>query len=213
VLLLQNAGLKSKDISARCLAIDLLGNIAAQLKRDAVTCTRNKFWILQELDAKTTNPANQKGACSVCQGRRGINISCDACGRCFHWDCMGIGSHENYLRDDWSCHLCLSKMQIGVLQSYHKLHESGGAKRKGKAITGDTVTQFEAVQQILLSYLQEAGQQDDGNLFTRWYVICVTYLYHCMTSIIFCCCFCTLQNLCFWNLCSLFLEDSPDCLV
>jgi cohesin loading factor subunit SCC2 len=175
VLLLQNAGLKSKDISARCLAIDLLGNIAARLKRDAVTCTRNKFWILQELDAKTTNPANQKGACTVCQGRRGINIYCDTCGRCFHWDCMGIGSHENYLRDDWSCHLCLSKMQLGVLQSYHKLQESGSTKMKRKAVTGDAIARFEAVQQILLSYLQEAG--DDGNLFTRWYVICVTCLF------------------------------------
>ncbi|XP_078180180.1 PHD finger family protein isoform X2 [Carex rostrata] len=176
VLLLQNAGLKSKDISARCLAIDLLGNIATRLKRDAVTCTRNKFWILEELDAKATNPVNQKGACSVCQGRRGINISCDTCGRCFHWDCMGIGSHDNYLRDDWSCHLCSSKEQLEVLQSYHKLQGSGGTKKKGKAVSGDTVApRFEAVQQILLSYLQEAGQQDDSNLFTRWFYLCMWY--------------------------------------
>ncbi|KAJ4812552.1 Nipped-B-like protein [Rhynchospora pubera] len=175
VLLLQNAGLKSKDISARCLAIDLLGNIAARLKRDAVILSRNKFWILEELDAKNTNLVNQKGACAVCQGRRGINVSCDTCGKCFHWDCMGIGSHENYLGDDWSCHLCLSKVQLGVLQSYHKLQGSAGSKRKGKAVSGDTVTQFEAVQQILLSYLQEAGQQDDENLFTRWFYLCMWY--------------------------------------
>uniref|UniRef100_A0A2N9ILA6 Sister chromatid cohesion protein n=1 Tax=Fagus sylvatica TaxID=28930 RepID=A0A2N9ILA6_FAGSY len=47
--ILENAGLKSKDTSARTMAIDLLGTIAARLKRDAVLCRRVKFWVLQEL--------------------------------------------------------------------------------------------------------------------------------------------------------------------
>jgi cohesin loading factor subunit SCC2 len=49
VLLLQNAGLKSKDTNARCFAIDLLGGIASRLKRDSVACSDEKLWILQEL--------------------------------------------------------------------------------------------------------------------------------------------------------------------
>ncbi|RZS10966.1 hypothetical protein BHM03_00042247 [Ensete ventricosum] len=66
VLLLQNAGLKSKDISARCMAVDLLGMIAARLKRDAVTCSRDRFWILQELvDANDDASVGTKEACSV----------------------------------------------------------------------------------------------------------------------------------------------------
>ncbi|CAB4309700.1 unnamed protein product [Prunus armeniaca] len=49
VLLLQNAGLKSKDIGARTRAIDLLGTIAARLKRDSALGSKDKFWMLQEL--------------------------------------------------------------------------------------------------------------------------------------------------------------------
>ncbi|XP_021823454.1 sister chromatid cohesion protein SCC2-like [Prunus avium] len=43
VLLLQNAGLKSKDIGVRTMAIDLLGTIAARLKRDSAFCSKDKF--------------------------------------------------------------------------------------------------------------------------------------------------------------------------
>ncbi|KAH0974268.1 hypothetical protein GBA52_016167 [Prunus armeniaca] len=43
VLLLQNAGLKSKDIGARTRAIDLLGTIAARLKHDSALGTPFSF--------------------------------------------------------------------------------------------------------------------------------------------------------------------------
>ncbi|BFG23184.1 hypothetical protein CerSpe_094580 [Prunus speciosa] len=43
VLLLQNAGLKSKDIGVCTMAIDLLGTIAARLKRDSAVCSKDKF--------------------------------------------------------------------------------------------------------------------------------------------------------------------------
>ncbi|KAF2313629.1 hypothetical protein GH714_012500 [Hevea brasiliensis] len=67
VLLLQNAGLKSKDISSRSLAIDLLGTVAARLKQDAVICCRNKFWILMELtDGDNVDQSYPKDACCVC---------------------------------------------------------------------------------------------------------------------------------------------------
>ncbi|CAL8155977.1 unnamed protein product [Prunus armeniaca] len=55
VLLLQNAGLKSKDIGARTRAIDLLGTIAARLKRDSALGSKDKFWILQELASLMEN--------------------------------------------------------------------------------------------------------------------------------------------------------------
>ncbi|KAF2299331.1 hypothetical protein GH714_031594 [Hevea brasiliensis] len=67
VLLLQNAGLKSKDISARSLAIDILGTIATRLKQDAVICGRNKFWILMELTGgDNVDQSYPKDACCVC---------------------------------------------------------------------------------------------------------------------------------------------------
>lgn len=175
VLLLQNAGLKSKDTSARCLAIELLGTIASRLKRDSLICSRDKFWILQELVGAGGNSDDLKDTCSVCLGVRGVNIVCHVCGRCFHSDCLGLGGQENLVRD-WSCHLCFCKKQLSVLESYYKIDNKDYVKRKNAGSTSkrpgnsDSVTSLEVLQQILLNYLQEAGSRDDGNLFTRWCV-------------------------------------------
>ncbi|XP_051216494.1 sister chromatid cohesion protein SCC2 isoform X1 [Lolium perenne] len=180
VLLLQNAGLQSKDTSARCFAIDLLGGIASRLKRDSVICSKEKLWILQEL-TDTDNDSSKilKNKCCVCLGGRGINMACDTCGRCFHADCMGACSQEN-LQPDSVCLLCFCKQQLSVLQSYYELQNKEKSKRtstshKKKSATPDEVTVVDTVQQILLNYLQEAGPQDDGNLFSRWFYLCMWY--------------------------------------
>ncbi|KAK1297401.1 hypothetical protein QJS10_CPB15g01459 [Acorus calamus] len=69
--ILENAGLKSKDTSARCMAIDILGTIAARLKRDAVACNREKFWILQELISEDSNISGvPDDGCSICHVER-----------------------------------------------------------------------------------------------------------------------------------------------
>ncbi|CAM0905131.1 unnamed protein product [Alopecurus aequalis] len=180
VLLLQNAGLKSKDTSARCFAIDLLGGIASRLKRDSVICSKEKLWILQELtDADNGSSEVLKNKCCVCLGGRGVNMACDTCGRCFHSDCMGAGSQEN-LQPDSVCLLCFCKQQLSVLQSYYELQNKEKSKRtstshRKKTATPDEVTVVDTVQQILLNYLQEAGPQDDGNLFSRWFYLCMWY--------------------------------------
>ncbi|RLN34829.1 nipped-B-like protein B isoform X2 [Panicum miliaceum] len=125
VLLLQNAGLKSKDTNARCFAIDLLGGIASRLKRDSVACSEEKLWILQELtDAGSDGSKILKNKCCVC-----------------------LGGRENGKRTAASV----------------------GKKSSAPA----EVPAVDIVQQILLSYLQEAGPQDDGNLFTRWFYLCI----------------------------------------
>jgi cohesin loading factor subunit SCC2 len=49
VLLLHNAGLKSKDTNVRCFSIDLLGGIASRLKHDSFIYSEEKLWILQDL--------------------------------------------------------------------------------------------------------------------------------------------------------------------
>ncbi|CAN6170545.1 unnamed protein product [Urochloa humidicola] len=178
VLLLQNAGLKSKDTNARCFAIDLLGGIASRLKRDSVTCSEEKLWILQELTyAGSDGSKILKNKCCVCLGGRGINIACDVCGRCFHSDCMGAGSQENLQRDS-VCPLCFCKQQLSVLQSYCQLQTKENGKRTAallgrKSTSPAEVPAVDIVQQILLNYLQEAGPQDDGNLFTRWFYLCI----------------------------------------
>ncbi|ONM28008.1 PHD finger family protein [Zea mays] len=178
VLLLQNAGLKSKDINARCFAIDLLGGIASRLKRDSVVCSEEKLWILQDFTDKGSDGSIfLKNKCCVCLGGRGINIACNECGRCFHSDCMGAGSQDNLQRDS-VCPLCFCKQQLNVLQSYcqSQIKENGkktAASASKKSAKPTEVSAVEIVQQILLSYLQEAGSQDDGNLFTRWFYLCI----------------------------------------
>ncbi len=176
MLLLQNAGLKSKDTSARCFAIDLLGGIASRLKRDSVICSKEKLWILQELtDTESDGSKILKNKCCICLGGRGINMQCDVCGRCFHSDCVGAVSQEN-LQCDYACPLCFCKRQLSVLQSYYELQNKENGKRNAashrkKSTVPDEVTAVDIVQQILLTYIQEGGPQDDGNLFTRWYVL------------------------------------------
>ncbi|RVW30416.1 Sister chromatid cohesion protein SCC2 [Vitis vinifera] len=131
VLLLQNAGLKSKDISARSMAIDLLGTIAARLKHDAVLCSRDRFWILQELvGGDSVDQTHPKDVCSVCMdGRveRALFV-CQGCHRFFHADCMGVREHEVPSRG-WYCQFCLCKKQLLVLQSYCKSQCKDDEKR------------------------------------------------------------------------------------
>ncbi|ONM51055.1 PHD finger family protein [Zea mays] len=178
VLLLQNAGLKSKDTNVRCFAIDLLGGIASRLKHDSVICSEEKLWILQDLtDAGSDGSKILKNKCCVCLGGRGINIACNECGRCFHSDCMGAASQDNLERDS-VCPLCFCKQQLNVLQTYcqSQIKENGkktAASTSKKSAKPAEVPAVDIIQQILLSYLQESGPQDDGNLFTRWFYLCI----------------------------------------
>ncbi|TVU01909.1 hypothetical protein EJB05_52614, partial [Eragrostis curvula] len=137
--------------------------------------SREKLWILQELtDAGNDGTKILKNKCCVCLGGRSINLACDVCGRCFHSDCMGAGNQDNLQRDS-VCPLCFCKQQLSVLQSYYQLQLKENGKRTGSArknsVTPDEVPAVEIVQQILLSYFQEAGPQDDGNMFylCMWY--------------------------------------------
>ncbi|KAJ6371248.1 hypothetical protein OIU77_001700 [Salix suchowensis] len=182
VLLLQNAGLKSKDVSARSMAIDFLGTIAARLKQDALICSGNKFWILQELrrgdDIDLSFP---KDACCVCLDGRVENrlFMCPGCHRLFHADCMGMREHEAPNRS-WHCMICLSKNQLLVLQSYSDSHYKDEEKidnirSKNNSVASDTVTKAETVQQMLLNYLQDFVSADDAYLFVRWFYLCLWY--------------------------------------
>lgn len=175
MLLLQNAGLKSKDIAARSMAIDLLGTIAARLKRDAVLC-RDKFWIVQELFSKEKEGVDQsfqKDACSICLDRRveKLFFVCQGCQRLFHADCMGVREHEVPNRS-WYCQICICRKQLLVLQSYCKSQCKDDGKNDQNQSAKDPesllITKVEIVQQLLLDYLQDANSVDDGHLFVRW---------------------------------------------
>ncbi|XP_022998261.1 sister chromatid cohesion protein SCC2 isoform X2 [Cucurbita maxima] len=183
VLLLQNAGLKSKDVSARSMAIDFLGMIAARLKRDAVICATDKFWILQELGNKedVADESYPKDVCSIClDGRVGkYFFVCQDCQRLFHADC--IGGRENEVPNrSWYCQICHSRKQLQVLQSYCKSQcKNDGEKSKDwsdkESKVSWLVTNIEIVQQLLLNYLQEVGSSDDVHLFVRWFYLCLWY--------------------------------------
>ncbi|KAG8662383.1 hypothetical protein MANES_01G097400v8 [Manihot esculenta] len=176
VLLLQNAGLKSKDISARSLAIDLLGTIATRLKQDAVICSRNKFWILMELtDGDNVDHNYPKDGCCVCLGGRAEKtlFMCQGCQRLFHADCMGVREHEAPNRS-WQCQICVCKKQLIVLQSYCKSQsKDNGKKNNSKAC--DPITKVEIVQQLLLNHLQDSVSADDVHLFVRWFYLCLWF--------------------------------------
>ncbi|XP_015879861.3 sister chromatid cohesion protein SCC2 [Ziziphus jujuba] len=181
VLLLQNAGLKSKDIAARSMAIDLLGTIAARLKRDAVLCSRDKFWILQELVSREgIDQSYQKDACSICLDRRveKLFFVCQGCQRMFHADCMGVREHEVPNRS-WYCQICICRKQLLVLQSYCKSQCKDDGKtdqnQSGKNAESFPITKVEIVQQLLLDYLQDSGSVDDVHLFVRWFYLCLWY--------------------------------------
>ncbi|XP_050381632.1 sister chromatid cohesion protein SCC2 isoform X1 [Argentina anserina] len=182
VLLLANAGVKSKDVSARSMAIDLLGTIAARLKRDSVLRSRGKFWILQELvggdEGDQTYP---KDVCSACLDDRVEKTFyvCQGCQRMFHTECMGVREHE-VPNQTWHCQICLCRKQLLVLQSYCKSqykddgfkdHKSSGRKNE----LTFSITKLEIVQQLLLNYLQDAASADDVHLFVRWLYVCLWY--------------------------------------
>lgn len=179
VLLLQNAGLKSKDTSARTMAIDLLGTIAARLKRDAVLCRRVKFWVLQELvNADGADHRYPKDVCSICLDGRveKLFFVCQSCERSFHADCIGVREHEVPNRS-WQCQFCLCRKQLLVLQSYCKSQfKDDGKKNQSRSQknpeASDPITNVEIVQQLLLNYLEDVGS-DDVHLFVRWFYLCL----------------------------------------
>ncbi|KAH0454103.1 hypothetical protein IEQ34_016027 [Dendrobium chrysotoxum] len=162
VVLLQNAGLKSKDISARCMAVDVLGAIAARLKRDSAVCRREKLWILQELAEGEAEACNKgKDLCCICFSGKGVNIDCQVCYRWFHEDCLGASGQEKLVRD-WSCHVCLCKKQLSILQSYCKSQSKESIKStrgtaKNASKESESIKKSEILQQILLNYLEETG--------------------------------------------------------
>ncbi|KAH9740318.1 Sister chromatid cohesion protein SCC2 [Citrus sinensis] len=180
--ILENAGPKSKDVSARSMAIDLLGTIAARLKQEAVLCGRERFWMLQELVREdSSDQSYPKDLCCVClDGRVEKRVfMCQGCQRLFHADCLGVREHEVPNRG-WNCQLCLCRNQLLVLQSYCKSHCKGDinkshSRSESNPETSDTITKLEIVQQMLLNYLQDAVSADEMNLFVRWFYVCLWY--------------------------------------
>lgn len=177
VLLLQNAGLKSKDVSARSLAIDILGTIAARLKRDAVICSRDKFWVLQDLlSEESATEHYPEDICCVCMAGRVENLLiCHGCQRLFHADCLGIKEHEASNRS-WYCQICVCQKQLLVLQSYCKSRYKDDVNKNRNLSKIDSgtfgqIAKVEIVQQLLLNYLQDVTSIDDLHLFICWFVL------------------------------------------
>lgn len=170
VLLLQNAGLKSKDIAARSMTIELLGTVAARLKQDAVLCRRETFWILKEFMNDDASRSYPKDACSVCLGAKNANsmVLCQGCQRLFHVECMGIREDEISIRS-WDCQFCACNKQLLALQSYCKSQcKNDGKKESSSSEASETTTKMEIIQQMLLNYLEDAGSSVDMHLVTRW---------------------------------------------
>lgn len=190
------------------MAIDLLGTVAARLKRDAVLCRRDRFWILRELVGERSDVATDlNDVCSVClEGREGkYLIVCQGCQRCFHADCTGVAGQV--LPRGWSCQFCLCKKQLTVLKSFCESQCNDVVKKaqRGKesaSEASDAITTMEIVQQMLLNYLQEAGSTDDGHLFARWFVNSLQFYF-----ILF------INNLVSWMKSDNFHEKSSDLLI
>lgn len=172
VILLHNAGLKSKDVSARLMAIDLLGTIAARLKRDSVLCSKDRFWTLLESESETSVDQVCTKDCAVCLGKKaGTLLVCQICQRWFHADCLGLKELDIPSRN-WHCPFCVCKRQLLVLQSYCKTDtKSTGKLESEESIENpNRITKTEVVQQMLLNYFQDAGSADDVQTFICWFV-------------------------------------------
>lgn len=160
------------------MAIDVLGTIAARLKRDAVICSREKFWVLQDLLSKDAAAQNYpKDTCCVClDGRAESLFPCSACSRLFHAECLDIEENE-VLNQNWYCHMCICSKQLLVLQSYCNSQRKNDVKKNRKVSKDDsTFSNLEIVQQLLLNYLQDVTSADDLHLFIGWFVLVMDLL-------------------------------------
>ncbi|XP_042024100.1 sister chromatid cohesion protein SCC2-like isoform X1 [Salvia splendens] len=181
VLLLQNAGPKSKDISARTMAIDLLGTIAARLKHDAVVCRNEKFWIVQVLmDSENSDPSYLRDVCAICLDSTAerSSLECQGCHRPFHLDCIG-GREQDVSSRTFDCQVCLCEKQLLVLKTHCESESKDDQKQnrisKKSSRASSSLTKQEIIQQMLLNYLQDAGSADELNLFMRWFYLCLWY--------------------------------------
>lgn len=182
VLLLQNAGPKSKDLSVRSMAIDILGTIAARLKHDCVVCHQESLWVVQELlGRENTNGSEPRGTCSVCSDgvvEKSL-VVCQGCQRLFHPNCIGVTEHDISTRG-WHCPICLCGKQLLVLQSYCKSQmmddiKTNHSRSEKSSERSELASTMEIVQQMLLNYLEDVGSSDDLHLFARWFYLCLWY--------------------------------------
>ncbi|EPS72382.1 hypothetical protein M569_02375, partial [Genlisea aurea] len=180
VLLLQNAGPKSKDTAARTMAIDLLGTIAARLKHDAVLSREEKFWIVQGIMNNENDDARLNDACPICFDHltgRPILV-CQSCDQPFHVDCIG-GREQEAPSSNFECLVCLCERQLCILkvncESQIK-EEQKSARKNLRKLSRDSsaVTKQEVIQQMLLNYLQDIGAADEY-IFVRWFYLCLWY--------------------------------------
>ncbi|KAL9669245.1 hypothetical protein QQ045_006788 [Rhodiola kirilowii] len=181
VLLLQNAGLKSKDISARSMAIDILGPIAARLKNDDVVYKKDQSWITQwSAEGGLPGQTGLKDACSACTVGRSdqLLLDCQSCSRLFHPDCIGAKEYE-ISSNGFDCPVCVCRKQLITLQSYCKSKYKDDNIDDLKFTDGSgaptSITQVEVIQQVLLDYLQDAGLSEDMHIFPRWFHLCMWY--------------------------------------
>ncbi|CAN6477261.1 unnamed protein product [Victoria cruziana] len=179
VLLLQNAILKSKDVATRCMAIELLGTVAARLKHDAAIFREDKFWVLEEFHGEQ-NGDIPKEVCCVCFGGRGGTevIMCHGCQRYFHTECVGLMGKDTVSRS-WFCSLCLSRNQLKYLHSYWrskcKNEETKDHPMGNDCEESHTVTGLDVVRQTLLNCLQASDSVENFNLIIRWFYLCLWY--------------------------------------
>jgi cohesin loading factor subunit SCC2 len=175
VLLFGNAGIRAKDAIQRGTSVDLLGLVAARLKQDAVSCSKENLWILQELQGKVTDDDSddelQRKNCSVCGKGKGskVMVTCDGCNRWFHGDCIGVTKHD-ILDRGWLCHCCLCRKQIDALYPDKKSQVNGNKLSKGSQqadMLGDTKNGVAVIQQIVLNYLHELAGSDSTANYAR----------------------------------------------
>lgn len=152
------------------MAIDLLGTVAARLKHDAVVCQKEKFWIVNEFI--NGNHISAREACSVCLDLRNEKpvFVCEGCHRIFHLDCAGIGGNTISTQNLY-CPICLYKKQLIALNSHCEAQgmEHSKINSRKSLQSSDIVTSSEIVQQMLLNFLEDAGDAD-VHLHTRWSV-------------------------------------------
>lgn len=162
ILLMKSSGLGSPEYIIRGNAVDLLGQVALKLKKDAMfySCLSQDdgYWVFSYSFSKDVDETqlNQKNCSDCCQKIEQDLVYCSECKRSFHLSC---GNLETVISKTTNplCICCYSRTQLESFQEM-KLKEKSDL----------VVQKNDLLQQILLNYFSLQENHSASFTTTAW---------------------------------------------
>ena len=163
---MKSSGLSSEDYFTRANAVDLLGTIAYKLKKNALTFTESKPWVLEFLDPKINHAESLGENTAVCVECREIAksefVTCLDCKRVFHCHCVGSELQGMDRESEVQCACCFALRQMEEMEKTREEGtrvENGSQRKKLNTL----------LQQLLLNALSHEEQKaSDGSVSSAW---------------------------------------------